>query len=191
MSYKTLENLAKAFTGESQARNRYSMYSKIAKQEGYEQIAAIFEETSNQERMHAKLLFKMIQELKGDLKEIKIEAEVPTGFGKTEENLQYASEGETYETEVMYPEFAKIAEEEGLMKVSVKLKMIAQAEKHHQERYEKLLKNIKDGKIFKKDLKVFWVCRECGYIYFSENALEKCPCCEHEKSFMQVMEENF
>ena len=191
MSHKTLENLAKAFAGESQARNRYTMYWKIAKQEGYEQIAAIFEETANQERMHAKLLFQMIQELKGDIKEIKIEAGVPTGFGKTEENLQYAAEGENYESEIMYPEFAKIAEEEGLMKIAAKFKLIAQAEKHHQERYEKLLKNIKEGKVFKKDSKVFWVCRECGYIYFSEEALEKCPCCEHEKSFMQTMEENF
>ncbi len=188
---KTLENLAKAFVGESQARNRYNIYSKIAREEGYEQIASIFEETSNQERTHAKTLFKLIQELKGDVKELKIETGVPTGFGKTEDNLQYAIDGETHEWESMYPEFAKIAEDEGLTKIAAKLKLIAQAEKHHKERYEKLLKNLQDGKVFKKDEKVFWVCRECGYMYFSENALEKCPCCDHEKSFFQVMEEQF
>lgn len=191
MFYKTLENLAKAFAGESQARNRYTIYSKIARQEGYEQIASIFEETANQEKMHAKILFQFIQELKENNNPVIIEADVPTGFGKTEENLQYAADGEKYEWENMYPEFAKVAEEEGLIKIAVKLKLIAQAEKHHQERYEKLLKNLKENKVFKKDSKVFWVCRECGYMYFSENAVEKCPCCEHPQSFMQVMEENF
>lgn len=191
MSYKTLENLAKAFAGESQARNRYIIYAKIARQEGYEQIASIFEETANQEKTHAKILFEFIQELKEDNNSIILETEVPTGFGKTEENLQYALEGEKHEWENMYPEFAKVAEEEGLSKIAIRLKLIAQAEKHHQERYEKLLKNLKENKVFKKDSKVFWVCRECGYMYFSENAIEKCPCCEHPKSFMQVMEENF
>lgn len=191
MRYKTLENLSKAFAGESQARNRYNIFAKIARQEGYEQIAAIFDETSNQEKQHAKILFSLIQELKENNEDIIIEAGVPTGFGKTEENLQYAINGETHEFENMYPEFAKIAEEEGLTKIAVKLKMIAQAEKHHKERYEKLLNNLKEGKVFKKDSKVFWVCRECGYMYFSENALEECPCCGHPKSFMQVMEENF
>ena len=188
---RTLENLSKAFAGESQARNRYNIFAKIARQEGYEQIAAVFEETSNQEKQHAKILFNLMQEIKADIGEVMVEVGVPTGFGKTEENLQFAVNGETEEFENMYPEFAKIAEEEGSTKIAAKLRMIAQAEKHHKERYEKLLNNLKAGSVFKKETKVFWVCRECGYMYFSENALEECPCCNHPKSFMQVMEENF
>ena len=152
---KTLENLAKAFAGESQARNRYTFYAKVAQKEGFEQIGAIFLETAEQEKTHAKRLFEHIQELKAELEkmgeqvdlELKIEAGVPTVYDSTATNLQAAIDGEKYEYEEMYPEFAKIAEEEGLSEIAMRLKSIAIAEKHHQDRYQKLLDQIKAGTI--------------------------------------------
>lgn len=188
---KTLENLSKAFAGESQARNRYTMYSKVAKKEGYEQIAAIFLETAEQEREHATKLFEYINEIKGDLNVVNVETSVPNIYSNTIDNLKSAIAGETEETEHMYPDFAKVALEEGYQKISNKLNLIAVAEKHHKERYEKLLNNLESGEVFKKGKKVFWVCRECGFVYYGENAPEVCPCCDHPQAFYQVQEESY
>jgi rubrerythrin len=192
---KTIENLAKAFVGESQARNRYTMYSKVAKDEGFEQIAELFLLTADNERVHAKWLFRLINELKtkttDDLSEISIEAGVPTHLGSTFENLKAAIAGEDYENKIMYPEFAKIAQEEGLDAIALRLKAIAVAEGHHRDRYEKLLLEVKNGSTFKKDKEVWWVCRECGYVHFGTQPPEKCPSCDHPKSFYQVKNEEY
>ena len=189
---KTLENLTKAFIGESQARNRYTYYAKVAKKEGYEQIAGIFTETAEQEKVHAKRLFEHIQELKGDLNEIVVEATAPVVYDKTEENLQAAIGGENYEYTEMYPEFTKIAEEEGLKDVAVRFKAIAKAEAHHEERYKKLLQNLKEGKVFEKDEEeTVWICRECGYVHVGKKAPKECPSCDHPQAYYQVQNENF
>lgn len=188
---KTLKNLAAAFAGESQARNRYTMYSKVAKKEGFEQIAAIFAETAEQEREHASILFKLIQTLKKDNEAIRLETEVPTVYGTTEENLMAAIGGEHYENTSMYPDFAKAAEEENLPQIAVKFRMIRVAEEHHEERYAKLLKLVKTGQVLEKDEEVFWVCRECGYVHFGKRPPEQCPACDHAKGFYQVKAENY
>jgi len=192
---KTIENLAKAFVGESQARNRYTMYSKIAKKEGFEQIAEIFLITADNEREHAAKIFGEIQELKKlsdeDLSALKIEAEVPTVYGTTAENLKAAIAGENYEHVTMYPEFAATAEDEGYPKIAARLKAIATAEEHHEERYMKLLKQVEAGTVFKKDKEVWWVCRECGYVHFGKEALEECPSCNHARAFYQLKCEEF
>ncbi len=191
---KTIQNLTKAFIGESQARNRYTFYAKVAKKEGYEQIAAIFLETANHEKEHAKRLFEHIQELKeklGDNETINVEAAAPTVYGTTAENLQAAIDGEHYENVEMYPEFAKTAEEEGLSEIAERLKAIAVAEKHHEERYRKLLEQVKAGTIFKKEKEVQWTCRECGYVHTGTEPPEKCPSCSHEKSFYQIKCEEY
>lgn len=193
---KTIENLTKAFIGESQARNRYSMYAKIAKKEGYEQISAIFEETAEQEREHAKQLFKMIDELKKSsedkkYEEITVEASAPTALGDTLENLKSAAEGENYEYANMYPEFAKTAQEEGLGKIAARLMSIAKAEAHHEERYLKLIENIKKESVFKKETETIWVCRKCGYQHSGKNAPEKCPACDHPVAYYQLKCEEY
>ncbi len=188
---KTLENLSKAFAGESQARNRYTMFSKVAKKEGYEQIAAIFLETADQEREHASKLFEYINEIKEGINVVNVETSVPNIYSNTIDNLKSAIAGETDEFENMYPNFAQIAIEEGYAEIGNKLNLIAVAEKHHKERYEKLLKNLEENKVFKKDKKVFWVCRECGFVYYGESAPEVCPCCGHAQAFYQVQEENY
>ncbi len=188
---QTLENLTKAFIGESQARNRYTFYAKIAKKEGYEQIAEIFLITSDNEKEHAKRLFEHIQELKEDTNEIKVEAAAPLVYGNTAENLKTAIAGENYEYREMYPEFAKVAEEEGLGKIAGRLKAIAKAEEHHEERFKKLLKEVEAGTVFKKDREVEWVCRECGYVHFGKQPPEKCPSCDHSKSFYQIKCEEY
>lgn len=192
---KTIENLAKAFVGESQARNRYTFYSKVAKKEGFEQIAEIFLITAENEREHASWLFKLINELKKKakekLEEIKIEASVPTTFGTTAENLKAAIKGENYEYTKMYPEFADVAEKEGFPEIAKRLRAIAIAEKHHEERYKKILKEVEAGTIFKKEKEVWWVCRECGYIHFGKEPPERCPSCDHEKSFYQIKCEEY
>jgi rubrerythrin len=188
---KTLVNLAVAFAGESQARNRYTMYAKVAKTEGYEQIAAIFLETADQERAHATILFNQIQALKTDNEAITLEAGVPTIFGTTAENLAAAVGGEHYENTTMYPDFAKEAEVEGLPQVAAKFRMIKVAEEHHEERYQKLLDLVKANKVLEKDEETFWVCRECGYVHFGKRPPEKCPACEHVKGYYQVKSENY
>ena len=189
---KTLENLAKAFIGECQARNRYTMFAKIAKKEGYEQIAGIFLETADQEKEHAKQIFDRIQELKqGDVTKISVEAECPIEIGDTKKNLELAIIGENYEWEVMYSEFAKTADEEGLPEVAKWFRAVLVAENHHSERYQKLLKNINNGTVFNKEQEVYWVCRECGYVHFSEAAPEECPSCKHAKAFYQLKSEEY
>lgn len=184
---KTEQNLLKAFAGESQARNRYEFFAKVAIQEGYEQIAAIFMETSIQEKAHAKRYFKFLEGGKAE-----ITASYPAGkIGTTKENLKAAAEGEHEEWSELYPHFAKVAEEEGFPEVSVAFKMITKVETEHERRYLKLLQNISEDKVFIKDGKVWWKCLNCGYVYESAKALEICPACLHPKAFMQVREENY
>ena len=164
---ETIQNLAKAFIGESQARNRYTFYAKTAKKEGYEQIRRIFLETAEQEREHAKWLFRLINQLKNDLKldldELKVEGVVPTILGTTVDNLKAAIAGEHYEYETMYPEFADIADKEGYPDIAKRLRAIAIAEKHHEDRYANLLKEVENKTVFKKKEKVSWICSQCGY----------------------------
>ncbi len=191
----TIENLTKAFIGESQARNRYSFYAKIAKKEGFEQIAEIFLLTAENEREHAKWLFRLINELKNkseeNFDEIKVEAATPTILKNTAENLKAAIAGENYEQTQMYPEFADAAEEEGLSEIVGRLRAIAIAEKHHEERFRKLLEQIENNTVFKKEEKVYWVCRKCGYIHEGEEAPEKCPSCDHPKNYFEVKCEEY
>lgn len=192
---KTLENLAKAYAGESQARNRYTSYAKIARKEGFEQIGGIFDETANQEREHASWLIKLIQEIKkklgGDLSELIVEAKVPTTLGTTAENLRAAAAGEKYEYTEMYPEFADTADAESLPEMAKRIRSIAIAESHHEERYLKLLKQLENNTIFKKDKEVVWVCRECGYVHVGFEPPESCPSCGHGTAFYQVKCEEY
>lgn len=188
---ETMKNLAKAFIGESQARNRYSFYSKAALKEGFEQIGEIFLLTAENERIHAKRLFEHIQEMKGKPEEIKVEAVAPTAFGSTADNLKAAIAGENYENTKMYPEFAAVAEKEGFPKIAARFRAIAIAEKHHEERYRKLLKEVEAGTVFKKEKEVWWVCRECGFVHFGKQPPEKCPSCGHPKSFYQIKCEEY
>ncbi|MEI6122413.1 MAG: ferritin family protein [Bacteroidota bacterium] len=180
-------NLLKSFAGESQARTRYEFFASIARKEGYEQIANIFMETSNQEKAHAKRFFKFLE---GGTAEIV--ASYPAGIiGTTLENLKAAAEGEMEEWAEIYPEFAKVALEEGFSEVAAAFKMIAKVEAEHERRYLKLLQNISYDKVFVKDGKVWWQCINCGYVYESAKALENCPACLHPKAFMQVREDNY
>jgi rubrerythrin len=184
---KTEQNLLKAFAGESQARNRYEFFASVAKKEGYEQIAAIFQETANQEKEHAKRFFKFLE---GGMTEIT--ASYPAGIiGTTKENLKAAAEGENEEWTALYPEFSAIAKEEGFADIASAFKMIAKVEAEHERRYLKLLQNISEDKVFMKDGKVWWKCLNCGYVYESEKAMENCPVCLHPKAFMQLREENY
>ncbi len=191
----TIENLVKAFIGESQARNRYTFYAKIAKNEGFEQIAEIFLITAENEKEHASNLFKLINELKKKsnekLDEIKVEAVAPTMLSSTMENLKAAIAGENYEHTKMYPEFADVAEKEGFPEIAARLRAIAKAEKHHEERYKKLLKEVEAGTVFKKEKDVWWVCRECGYVHFGREPPEKCPSCDHARSYFQLKCEEY
>jgi len=191
---KTLINLTKAFLGESQARNRYTFFASTARFEGFEQIASIFLETADQEKTHAKELYKLIKLLKekeGIKEDLHIEADVPVVFGTTKENLKAAIAGENYEYTSMYPEFADIAEKEGFINIAKKLRAIAKAEQHHEERYIKLLSHLESGTTFKRDKEVYWVCRECGYIHYGKEAPEKCPSCDHPQAFYQVKSEDY
>ncbi|NOZ81556.1 MAG: rubrerythrin family protein, partial [Candidatus Micrarchaeota archaeon] len=182
------ENLVKAFIGESQARNRYSFYAKVAKKDGYEQIAEIFEITAENEREHAKQIFKMLLDLGRE--SVTVEAEAPIVLGKTEENLKAAIKGENYEHTVMYPEFAKTAEEEGLTEIASRLRAIAKAEEHHEERFKKLLSLIESG-FFERDAEIEWFCRKCGYVHKGRSPPEKCPSCGHPKGYFQRKCEEF
>lgn len=191
----TIENLVKAFIGESQARNRYTFYAKAAKKEGFEQIAEIFLITADNEKEHASNLFKLISKLKkrssGELDEIEVEAAAPTVLGSTAEDLKAAIAGENYEHTKMYPEFADAAEREGFPEIAARLRAIGQAEKHHEERYSKLLKQVEAGTFFKKEKDVSWVCRECGYIHFGKEPPEECPSCDHPRSYFQLKCEEY
>ena len=188
---ETIKNLVKAFIGESQVRNRYTFYAKIARQEGYEQIAEIFLLTADNEKEHAKREFEHIQKLSENEKEINVEVTAPLSYGTTIENLKAAIAGETYEFEEMYPEFAEVAESEGFEEIANRFRAIAIAEKHHKERFEKLLKEVERKRVFKKEKKVWWVCRECGYVHFGKEAPQKCPSCDHAQSFYQLMCEEY
>ncbi len=191
----TIENLAKAFIGESQARNRYTFYAKIAKKEGFEQISEIFLITAENEREHAQWLLRLINDLKKksneEFDEIKVEAGVPTILGSTIDNLKSAIAGENYEYTQMYPEFADIAEKEGLPEIAARLSAIAVAEKHHEERYKKLLKEVEQNTVFKKEQKVYWVCRKCGYIHEGEEPPEYCPSCNHPRNYFELKCEEY
>ncbi len=191
----TIKNLTKAFIGESQARNRYSFYAKVAKKEGFEQIAEIFLVTAENEKEHAKRLFEHINQLKekseDNLDEIEVAAVAPTIFSNTVDNLKSAISGENYEHTQMYPEFAEVAESEGFPEIAKRLRAIAIAEKHHEERFQKLLKEVEAGTVFKKEKEVSWVCRECGYVHFGTEAPEKCPSCDHPRSFYQIKAEEY
>ena len=173
---KTEQNLMAAFAGESQARNKYTYYASQAKKEGYEQIADIFLETAENEKEHAKIWFK---ELHG--------GKVP----KTVENLKDAAEGENYEHTTMYKEFAETAKAEGFDQIAKLFEMVGAIEKHHEERYLALLKNIEEGIVFKKDKVVMWKCRNCGYIHVGEEAPAVCPVCKHAQSFFEVRATNW
>jgi rubrerythrin len=184
---KTEQNLLKSFAGESQARNRYEFFASVAKKEGYEQIAAIFQLTANQEKEHAKRFFKFLEG--GG---VEITAMYPAGkIGTTAENLKAAAEGENEEWTELYPHFSEVAKEEGFMEIATAYKMIAKVEAEHEKRYLKLLQNISEDKVFMKEGKVFWVCINCGYVYESAKALENCPACLHPKAFMMLREENY
>jgi rubrerythrin len=184
---KTEQNLLKAFAGESQARNRYEFFVKVAREEGYQQIANIFQRTANEEKQHAKRFFKFLEG--GG---VEITAAYPAGkIGTTVENLKAAAMGENEEWTLLYPEFARIAQEEGFPQVATAFKMIARVEAEHEKRYNKLLQNIQEGAVFKKKEKVKWVCSNCGYVHEGDSAPENCPACQHPKNFFEVYEENY
>ena len=184
---QTEHNLLKSFAGESQARNRYEFFASVAKKEGYEQISAIFMETSNQEKEHAKRFFKFLE---GGMTEIT--ASYPAGIiGTTIENLKAAAEGEHEEWADLYPHFADVAKQEGFNEIAVAFRMIARVEAEHERRYLKLLQNLSEDTVFMKAGKVWWKCINCGYVYESAKALEVCPACLHPKAFMQLREENY
>jgi len=184
---KTENNLLKAFAGESQARNRYTYFSSKAKKEGYEQIAAIFLETADNEKEHAKKIFTWLKG--GDLE---INASFPAGvIGNTLENLETCAKGENYEYTTMYPEFADIADEEGFPEIARLFRNIASVEKWHEKRYIKLSENIKENIVFKKDKKVLWICRNCGRVIEATEAPKECPTCEHPQSYFEIYCENY
>lgn len=184
---RTEKNLLTAFAGESQARNRYTYFASQAKKEGYEQIAAIFLETADNEKEHAKRIFKFLE---GG--EVEISAAFPAGtIASTAVNLGDAAAGENYEHTSMYPEFASIAEEEGFKEIAAVLRGIARAEKGHEERFRALLANIETGRVFKRDGKVFWRCRNCGYIHEGNAAPEVCPACAHPQAFFELQALNY
>ena len=184
---RTEKNLLTAFAGESQARNRYTYFASKAKKEGFVQISHIFEETVNQEKEHANKLFKFLEG--GD---VEIQAAFPAGvIGSTSENLKAAAGGEHYEWDSMYPEFAEIAREEGFEEIAKVFTAIAVAEKQHEKRYLGLLANVEAGTVFKKDKKVVWRCRNCGYLHEGEEAPDKCPACAHPQAHFELLAENW
>jgi len=192
---KTLHNLVKAFVGESQAANRYLFYAKVARKEGYEQIAEVFEITAENEREHASTLFKLINEIRRRTNnapdEVKVEVGAPIVLGSTVENLKAAIIGENYEHTKMYPEFADVAESEGLIEVANRLRAIARAEEHHEQRFRKILKELEAGSIFRKKKKIWWVCMECGYVHYGEEPPEECPSCGHSRAYFKPLCEEY
>ena len=171
---KTEQNLMAAFAGESQARNKYTYFASVARKEGYEQIAAIFEATANNEKEHAKMWFKALGEL-----------------GTTAENLLHAAEGENYEWTEMYEQFAKDAEEEGFTRLAYQFRAVAKIEKAHEERYRALLNNVEMQAVFAKAEMTMWECRNCGHLVMGKNAPKVCPVCDHSQSFFEVRKENY
>ena len=184
---QTEKNILTAFAGESQARNRYTYFTSKAKEEGYVQISTIFEETANQEKEHAKRLFKLLE---GG--EVEITASFPAGvIGTTLENLQEAAGGENYEYTIMYPEFAKTAIEEGFKDIASIFMAIAVAEKQHEKRYNDLAANIEAGRVFKREEEVTWRCRNCGYLHEGTEAVDECPACAHKQAHFEILGENY
>ena len=184
---QTEKNLLAAFAGESQARTRYTFFASAAKREGYEQIAAIFLETAGNEKEHAELFFKHLQ---GGV--VEITASYPAGvIGSTAENLKEAADGEKLEWGTLYPDFAEVAEKEGFKAVTRTFLGIARVESAHEQRYRKLLANVKEDKVFKKDEAVQWKCRNCGFIYKGTKVPDKCPVCDHARSYFEVWCETY
>ena len=184
---RTEKNLLTAFAGESQARNRYTYFASVARKAGYEQIAAIFLETADNEKEHAKRFFEFLEG--GD---VEIKASYPAGvIGDTAQNLEAAAEGENLEWTKLYQEAEKIAREEGFIEIANIFKEIAEVEEQHEMRYRKLLKNVEEGKVFKKDTVVKWKCRNCGYVHEGKEAPEKCPACAHPRGFYELLCQNW
>jgi len=179
---QTEKNIITAFASESQARNRYTYFAKQAQKEGYEQIAALFADTADQETQHAKQLFQLLE---GG--EVEVQAAFPAGvIGTTLENLKAAASGERYESSQMYPDFAKVAEKEGLKQAAALFKLIAVAEIRHEARYLALAKNLEQGKVFKKDKPGRWICRKCGYVHEGPGAPKVCPLCQHPQAYFEI-----
>jgi len=184
---KTEKSVLAAFAGESQARNRYSFFASAAKKEGYEQIGAIFAQTAEEEREHAKLFFKL---LKGG--EAEITAAYPAGMiGTTKQNLKAAADGEKMEWGTLYPKFAKTADEEGFKEIANLFKMVAKVEAHHEKRYSKLFANMEKGDVFKKDTPSKWYCRNCGYVHDGKSAPATCVVCDHPQAYFELLCENY
>jgi len=184
---ETEKNLLKSFAGESQARNRYTYFASVAKKEGYEQISAIFLETADNEKEHAKVFFNYLEG--GD---VEINASYPAGKIRiTVQNLEAAADGEKEEWGTLYPEFERVAREEGFNEIADSFKEIAEVEEEHEKRYRKLLKNIAEGKVFKKNDVVKWKCRNCGYVHEGNEAPKICPACKHPQAFYELMAENY
>ncbi len=184
---QTEQNLLKAFAGESQARNRYTFFAKTARKQGYEQIAAVFEETADQEKQHAKTFFKFLE---GGM--VEITASYPAGINTTTaENLKAAAEGEYEEWSELYPHFAAVAEAEGFPKVAVAFKMVAKVEAEHEARYKTLLERVIDGKVFEREEETEWQCRKCGYVHKGKKALQNCPACGHPQSYFEPKKNNY
>ncbi|HOD37174.1 MAG TPA: rubrerythrin family protein [Candidatus Marinimicrobia bacterium] len=184
---RTEKNLLTAFAGESQARNRYNYFASQAKKEGYEQIAAVFAETADNEKEHAKRFFKFLE---GG--EVSITAAFPAGvIGTTAENLLEAANGEKYENSVMYPEFAKVADEEGFTEIANVFRAVIVAETQHEKNYRTLRKNVLENRVFEKEQVVTWRCRNCGYIHVGTKAPEKCPACAHPRAYFELLAENY
>jgi len=184
---RTEKNLLTAFAGESQARNRYTYFASQAKKDGYEQMNFIFEETANQEKEHAKRLFKFLE---GG--EVEITAAFPAGvIGNTLENLKASAEGENYEYTEMYPEFAKTADEEGFGDIAEVFRNIAVAEKQHEKRYNDLIANIENNRVFRREEEVVWRCRNCGFLDTGADAPEECPACAHPRAHFELLGENY
>ena len=184
---RTEKNLLAAFAGESQARTRYSFFASVAKKEGYEQISAIFTETADNEREHAKLFFKFLE---GG--EAEIVASYPAGIiGTTAQNLLAAAEGEKLEWGTLYPDFASVARDEGFSDIANTFSMVAKVEAHHELRYRKLLENVKKGMVFQKHLVIMWKCRNCGHVAEGSGAPDECPVCNHAQAYFEVLCENY
>ncbi|HPD81565.1 MAG TPA: rubrerythrin family protein [Candidatus Pacearchaeota archaeon] len=187
---ETEKNLLKAFAGESQARMRYTYFASVAKKEGYEQISAIFTETADNEKEHAKIFFKHLEKSQG--LPVEITASYPAGkIGTTKENLLAAANGEHEEWGELYPKFEKIALKEGFKDIAESFREIAEVEEQHEKRYRKLLKNVEEKKVFKKEKVVRWKCRNCGYVHEGKEAPDECPACKHPQAYYELFEENY
>ncbi len=189
---KTAKNLMTAFAGETQAYARYTMYAKVARNEGYVQISEIFLETARNEMEHAKRFYKYLrEELTGEAVGVNQDDHFPVMVGTTEQNLKAAAEGENHEWTDMYVDFANIAKEEGFSKIANTFLQIAKVEEAHEKRFLKLLKNIKDGVVFQREMETYWICQNCGYIYKGKKAPKTCPACEHGMEFFKLFVEDY